>query len=73
LGLIQSRISDRESTNMPIIEFWDFGRILAIKPMERRGSKLGSVSFFNNSIKCMIDRVQSCRIFEFWDFGRIRE
>jgi hypothetical protein len=29
------------------------------------------MGFFNNSIKFLIDRVPSCRIFEFWDFGRI--
>jgi hypothetical protein len=39
--------------------------------MEHRDSKLGSIGFFNISIKFLIERVPSCRIFEFWDFGRI--
>jgi hypothetical protein len=54
---------------MSIFEFWNFGRIMAIKPMVRRGSKLG----FNISKKFLIDRVQlplSCRILEFCDFGQ---
>jgi hypothetical protein len=47
---------------MPMFEFWprDFGRIMAIKSMERGGSKLGSMGFFNISIKFrkfLIDRV----------------
>jgi hypothetical protein len=54
-----------------ILVFWDFGRIMVIKPMEHRGSKLGSMGFFNNSIKFLIERVPSLRIFEFWDFGWI--
>jgi hypothetical protein len=54
-----------------ILVFWDFGRILAIEPMEHRDSKLGSMGFFNISIKFLFVRVASCRIFEFWDFGRI--
>jgi hypothetical protein len=29
------------------------------------------MGFFNTSIKFLIERVPSCRIFEFWDFGRI--
>jgi hypothetical protein len=44
---------------------------MAIEPMEHRGSKLGSMGFFNISIKFLIERVSLCRIFEFWDFGRI--
>jgi hypothetical protein len=44
---------------------------MAIEPMEHRGSKLGFMGFFNISIKFLIERVPSCRIFEFWDFGRI--
>jgi hypothetical protein len=44
---------------------------MAIEPMEHRGFKLGSMGFFNISIKFLIERVPSCRIFEFWDFGRI--
>jgi hypothetical protein len=54
-----------------ILVFWDFGRIMAIEPMEHRGSKLGSMGFFIISIKFLIERVPSCHIFEFWDFGRI--
>jgi hypothetical protein len=41
--------------------------------MEHRGSKLGSMGFFNTSMKFLIDRVPSYRILEFWDFDRIRE
>jgi hypothetical protein len=52
-----------------ILVFWDFGRIMAIGPMEHRGSKFGSMSFFNISIKFLIDRVPSCRKFQFWDIG----
>jgi hypothetical protein len=44
---------------------------MAIEPMEHRGSKLGSMGFFNISTKFLIERVPSCRMFEFWDFGRI--
>jgi hypothetical protein len=54
-----------------ILVFWDFGRIMAIEPMEHRGSKLGPMGFVNISIKFLIERVPLCRIFEFWDFGRI--
>jgi hypothetical protein len=39
--------------------------------MEYRGSKFESMEFFNISIKFLIDRVPSYRIFEFLDFGRI--
>jgi hypothetical protein len=53
-----------------ILVFWVFGRILAIEPMEQR-AKLGFMGFFNISIKFLIERVPSCRIFEVWDFGRI--
>jgi hypothetical protein len=56
---------------MPLFEFWNFGRIMTIEPIEHRGSKLGSIGFFNISIKFLIERVPSCRIFEFWDFGQI--
>jgi hypothetical protein len=46
---------------------------MAIRPMEHRGSKYGFIGFFNISIKFLIDRVLSFRIFEFWDFGWIGE
>jgi hypothetical protein len=51
--------------------FWQCGRIMAIEPMEYKGFKLGPWIFSYISIKFLIDRVPSCRIFEFWDFGRI--
>jgi hypothetical protein len=44
---------------------------MAIEPVKHRGSNLSSIGFFNISIKFLIERVPSCRIFEFWDFGRI--
>jgi hypothetical protein len=44
---------------------------MAIEPMEHRGSKLGSMGFFNISIKFLIERVPSCRKLELWDFCRI--
>jgi hypothetical protein len=44
---------------------------MAIELKEHKGSKLGYMGFFNISIKFLIDRVPSSRIFEFWDFGRI--
>jgi hypothetical protein len=59
------------SNHHGILVFWDFGRIMAIKPIEHRDSKLGSIGFFNINIKFLIERVPSCSIFEFWDFGRI--
>jgi hypothetical protein len=58
---------------MPIFEFLNFGRFMAIKPMKRRGSKLRLMGFFNISIKFLIDRVPSFWILEFFEFGRIRE
>jgi hypothetical protein len=60
-----------ERAHHGILVFWDFGRIMAIEPMEHRGSKLGSMGLFNISIKFLIERGPSCRILEFWDFGRI--
>jgi hypothetical protein len=58
--------------------YWNFGTLAGswpLKPMVlvRTGSKLGSMGFFNVSMKFLIDRVPSCRILQFWDFGRIRE
>jgi hypothetical protein len=44
---------------------------MTIESMEHRGSKLGSMGFFNISIKFLIEGVPSCRIYEFWDFVRI--
>jgi hypothetical protein len=61
LGLIQWNISDRESTIMPIFEFWDFARIMAI-----RGSKFEPMEFFNISMKFLIDRVPP-----YWNFGTL--
>jgi hypothetical protein len=54
-----------------VLVFWDFDWIMAIEPVEHRGFKLGSMGFFNISIKFLIERLPSCRIFKFWNFGRI--
>jgi hypothetical protein len=48
---------------MPIFEFWDFGWIMAIKPMERWGTQLVSMGFFNIAIKFLIDRVYHYAIY----------
>jgi hypothetical protein len=46
---------------MPTFEFWNFYRIMAIKPMEHGGSKLGFMGFFNITIKLLIARI-------YWNF-----
>jgi hypothetical protein len=64
LGLIQHKISDQKSTIMAHTGILGLWPIMAIKPIEHRGSKLGSMNFFNISIKFLIDRVPFCQIGE---------
>jgi hypothetical protein len=54
----------------PILNFWDFGRIMAVG---QNRLKIVILEFFTIIMKYLNYRVPSCLILEMWDFGRIRE
>jgi hypothetical protein len=55
-----------------ILNFWDFGRIMAVGPCSEK-LKMVILEIFTIILKFLNDRVPSYLILEIWDFGRIRE
>jgi hypothetical protein len=63
---------NRTNFYITIFEYWNFGRTIAIQPMERRGPELRSMGFFNISTKFLIGRIPSgIGIFGLWPDWRM--